>query len=105
MFLTRGGDPLAARSIDTVVRRAAARAGITDPAVTPHVLRHTYAMRLLRAGADVMTVSRLLGHASIGTTQRYLDHLEIGDLRRAVLPLPAGEPRSPHRHVAMGRHS
>lgn len=46
-------------------------------------------MRSLRAGGNVVAVSKLLGHASIATTQRYVDHLAMGELRQAVPPLPA----------------
>lgn len=40
--------------------------------VTPHVLRHTAAMRLLNAGVDIASIAIWLGHASIDSTQPYL---------------------------------
>jgi integrase/recombinase XerD len=39
--------------------------------VTPHVLRHTCAMRLLHAGIDITIIALWLGHESIETTQIY----------------------------------
>lgn len=41
----------------------------TSKTVTPHVLRHTAAMRLLSAGIDITTIALWLGHESIETTQ------------------------------------
>ena len=41
--------------------------------VTPHVLRHTAAMELLKAGVDVSVIALWLGHESIETTQIYLE--------------------------------
>lgn len=40
--------------------------------ITPHVLRHTAAMRLLRAGVDITVIALWLGHESVATTQIYL---------------------------------
>ncbi len=65
-----------------------AAAGIAAKQISPHSLRHTYALRALRHGGNVVAVSKLLGHASIATTQRYLDHLQLSELRRAVPYLP-----------------
>lgn len=57
--------------------------------VTPHMLRHTYAVRaLLLANGNVMAISKMLGHRQLSTTQRYLDHLELPDLLAAVPELP-----------------
>ena len=48
-----------------------------------HVLRHSFASRLLRAGSDIVTVSKLLGHSTILTTMRYLHHAKTA-LHEAV---------------------
>jgi integrase/recombinase XerD len=45
--------------------------------VTPHVLRHTTAMHLLKAGVDISTIAIWLGHESIETTHKYM----VSDLR------------------------
>jgi site-specific recombinase XerD len=79
---------LSTRAVGYLVRRAMQRAGLAAKAISPHALRHTYAIRALRAGGNVIAVQKLLGHASVATTQRYLDHLTLGELRAAVPPLP-----------------
>jgi site-specific recombinase XerD len=75
-------------AIADVVSRCAGAAGVLDKQISPHALRHTFAIRALWGGANLVAVSKLLGHASVATTQRYLDHLELGELRAAVPPLP-----------------
>jgi len=79
---------LSTRAIGYLVRRALEKAGLAAKALSPHAFRHTYAIRALRAGGNVIAVQKLLGHASVATTQRYLDHLALGELRAAVPPLP-----------------
>jgi integrase/recombinase XerD len=70
LFLNARGGRLSRQSAWTVLRSAAARAGIAGD-VSPHTLRHCFATHLLDGGADVRVVQELLGHASVTTTQVY----------------------------------
>src|SRR5206468_152088 len=65
------GQPISTAAVEDVCRRARDRAAITKP-VTPHSLRHAFAVHLLEAGTDVRTIQLLLGHRSLETTARYL---------------------------------
>ncbi len=67
-----GGDAvrLTARSIQRMIEKYRKKAGLVI-AVTPHVLRHSFATDLLFHGADLRSVQELLGHKNVGTTQIY----------------------------------
>jgi integrase/recombinase XerC len=70
VFVGRTGRRLSARQVQNVV--GAFLSGIADEAgVSTHSLRHTFATHMLDAGADLMAVKELLGHASLSTTQIY----------------------------------
>ena len=77
--------PLGQSSIQEVIKVSARMAKITK-VVTPHTLRHSYATALLEAGVDLLTISRLLGHASFTTTMIYL-HVRQPRLESAPSPL------------------
>ena len=53
------------------MKKAIKRAGLGSE-VTPHVIRHTVATRLLEAGLNIMDVQNILGHVEMSTTRRYL---------------------------------
>lgn len=62
----------AARTIEKIVRRVAKRAHLRKP-VTPHVLRHTFAVLALQRGLSLPALQRLLGHAHLTSTAVYLN--------------------------------
>ena len=70
LFLNRFGGRLTARSVQTMIKRYALKAGIPQD-VHPHLLRHSFATHLLDGGADLRIVQDLLGHSSANTTQIY----------------------------------
>ena len=70
LFLNRSGGRLTARSIQSIIKQCALRAGIVED-VWPHLLRHSFATHLLDGGAGLRTVQDLLGHSSANTTQIY----------------------------------
>jgi integrase/recombinase XerD len=77
LFPTNRGGPLSHDALHqrlSLYTPAATRScpSLTSKNVTPHVLRHTAAMRLLHAGVDITVIALWLGHENITTTQIYL---------------------------------
>lgn len=73
--------PLTAEGLKSGFHRARVKAGM--PEIHFHDLRHSCASILLANGADMLTISRILGHTSIKTTERYT-HLQVDAQRRAM---------------------
>jgi integrase len=69
----------------------ACKAAKVRPAIAFHELRHTYASHLAQAGVDLLTISKLLGHADTRITSRHYAHLADRTLAQAVTKLPSFE--------------
>ena len=77
LFCTRSGNRLSRDAVERLVaKHTAAAAGtcpsLRDKTVTPHTLRHTAAMALLRSGVDITVIALWMGHESPASTQVYL---------------------------------
>src|SRR3990172_9456946 len=67
----RPGQPISREAVENACQKALRVSGLAKP-VTPHALRHAFAVHLLESGTDLRTIQLLLGHRSLSTTARYL---------------------------------
>jgi site-specific recombinase XerD len=102
-FPARGGRPghINWRSVSDLMTKAKHRAGIADPRLSGHSLRHSFGTLMVRGGTDLRTAQIMLGHASLATTELYVgvdpDRLMLAS---AALPVPIIPPRSGRRRAA-----
>jgi integrase/recombinase XerD len=67
-------------SFDKSLKKACKRAGVKP--FTPHQLRHFYATAMLKGGAKLEVVARILGHASVGVTADIYRHVAMAELHQ-----------------------
>jgi integrase/recombinase XerD len=81
LFPGAGGRPITRQTVFLALKAAARKAGLDPEAVSPHVLRHSFATHLVDGDADLRAVQMMLGHASIATTEIYT-HVSRARARR-----------------------
>lgn len=102
LFSTRRGSRLSSDAVQRLVTKHARTASLTcasisTKTVTPHCLRHSTAMALLKAGVDVTVIALWLGHESTDVTQIYL-HADMSIKERALARLAPSGTGSPGRY-------
>jgi integrase/recombinase XerD len=76
VFVNCYGGPMKRQSVGIMIRTYARKAGLKKK-VTAHGLRHTFATALVKNGADIRAVQKMLGHKELNTTQQYIRGLGL----------------------------
>jgi site-specific recombinase XerD len=79
------GRPISRNAVEDICQKTRRLCHIPKP-ITPHCLRHAFAVHLLEQGVDVRTIQLLLGHRSLATTARYL-RVATSKVCSAISPL------------------
>lgn len=73
IFFTVGGEAIPNRTFNRIIERIGVKAKITRMILSPHKLRHTFAVEYLCNGGDVFSLKDILGHESIQMTMKYVN--------------------------------
>jgi integrase/recombinase XerD len=88
LFVNHRGGRLTRQGFWLILKSYAERVGIDS--ITPHTLRHSYAIHALRNGAELRDIQQRLGHVSIATTQVYRELAARRDIGSLVIPETEG---------------
>lgn len=72
VFITQHGSQMTINGVDQRMKHYTRLAGIAADRLSPHALRHFFALTFLRNGGDVMALQRLLGHTSLDLVRNYV---------------------------------
>jgi integrase/recombinase XerD len=101
LFLSETRMPLTKNGVEMLFKRVRERAGITHKRISPHILRHTFAIRYLVLGNDPFSLQELLGHEDMATVKLYMhmNDTTIQEQKRKYSPgdhLPTQMPGPKH---------
>lgn len=74
LFLNRNGNGLTRQGFWKIIKGYAKKAGI-EKEITPHMIRHSFALHLLQNGSNIQRVKERLGHAELSVTESYIKTL------------------------------
>ncbi|MDU4695156.1 MULTISPECIES: site-specific tyrosine recombinase XerD [Paenibacillus] len=96
LFPNRRGGRISRQGFWKVIKKYGQEAGISSD-ITPHTLRHSFAVHLLERGADVWSVQELLGHSDASTIQMYVNRSRsnLKTVYDAFHPRAKREPEAP----------
>ncbi len=81
IFSTRNGTLVTPRNFLRDFKLLGRKLAILGVRLSPHTLRHTFAVNFLQSGGDIYMLSRILGHSSVKTTEVYLKSLGVDALQ------------------------
>ena len=73
LFLTEQGKPLTSRAIQLVFKRLHKKIDLDGVRLSPHTLRHSFALAYIENGGDPFSLQRILGHTNQETTSKYVN--------------------------------